>query len=167
MAGDRKIFSDKGKEKAPSQSHTRDFTRQQSQPKIVKRIELDKNRVIVEGGMNQVGQRRIERIKEAENRAMSRDNRGSHVNKKHGDLSDRGKEKASSQSKPRNFTKKQYQQNVAKSLELNKSRGPLKGGGGVWSGWSWGWEEEKLLEEHDVARRKLKKSSDEDTTEQQ
>ncbi len=167
MAGDRKIFSERGKEKAPSQSQPRDFTKKQYQQNNAKSLEIDKKRVSLKGGMNQIEQRRIERIKEAENRPMSRDNRGSHVNKKRGDLSERGKEKAPSQSQPRDLKNNNTNKKDAERLELNKNRVPLKGGGVVGAGsLDLRWEHENLIEAH-VARRKLKKSSDEDTTEQQ
>jgi hypothetical protein len=131
MPGDRKNFSERGKEKASSQSQLRDFTKQRYQQNNAKSLEIDKNRVSLKGEMNQIEQRRSEHIKKAEDRAMSRYNRGSHVNKKHGDLSDRGKEQAPSQSQPRDLKNNNTNKKDAERLELDKKRVSLKGGGGI------------------------------------
>ena len=126
MDGDRKNFSDRGKEKAPSQSQSRDFTKKQYQRNDAKSREIDKKRVPLEGGKNQIEQRRGEYTDKAAYRAKYYNSRVSHLDKRHGDLSGGGKEKAPSQPHSRDF-KQQKQQNDAKSV-LGKKRVSLRGG---------------------------------------
>jgi hypothetical protein len=131
MPGDRPKSSEREKEKAASQLQTRYFTKAQSQKRHeAGRLELDKKSVIIKGSMDRVHP--INRGKTLEQPRDDALNQGSRRAKMPRDIpkfSERGKEKAASQSQPRDFTKAQAQKwhEIAR-LKLVKKRYILKGG---------------------------------------
>jgi hypothetical protein len=95
MPGDKPKFSDRGREKASSQSQTRDFIRARSQKQHgTERLGFDKKRVILKGGMDQgetsnqnktLEQRRDEALKKAEDIANYHYSWANYFHKKHRD----------------------------------------------------------------------------------
>ena len=62
MPRDIPTFSERGKEKSSSQSQTRDFIKAQAQKRHeTERLELDKKRAIMKGGMDQEESRRVKK----------------------------------------------------------------------------------------------------------
>jgi hypothetical protein len=141
MPGDKPKFSDRGREKASSQSQPRDFIKAQAQKRYeTKRLEPDQKCAIMKGGMDQEESRKIKKNQE---KLMSRSKtleqprddalkKGSRRAEMPGDRpksSEREKEKAASQLQTRYFTKAQSQKRheIAR-LKLVKKRYILKGG---------------------------------------